>query len=94
MIGRNSAIAKVGERRHELQGAIAFAAWLGVHAALLCSTRAKIEALWNGAGIISVGRVAIQFSTAPKTCKSTGTKLERNPLQRRPRAVTLIQHNK
>jgi NADH:ubiquinone reductase (H+-translocating) len=48
MIGRNSAVAKVGERRHELQGAIAFAAWLGVHAALLCSTRAKIEALWNG----------------------------------------------
>jgi len=44
MIGRNSAVAEVGEHRHELQGAIAFAAWLGVHAALLTSTRAKIEA--------------------------------------------------
>jgi NADH dehydrogenase len=44
MIGRNSAVAEVGEHRHELQGAIAFAAWLGVHAALLSSTRAKIEA--------------------------------------------------
>jgi NADH:ubiquinone reductase (H+-translocating) len=44
MIGRNSAVAEVGEHRHELHGAIAFAAWLGVHAALLTSTRAKIEA--------------------------------------------------
>ena len=44
MIGRNSAVAEVGEHRHELQGAIAFAAWIGVHAALLSSTRAKVEA--------------------------------------------------
>ncbi|MGA7316723.1 MAG: NAD(P)/FAD-dependent oxidoreductase [Silvibacterium sp.] len=44
MIGRNSAVAEVGERRHELEGVVAFAAWIGVHAALLTSTRAKIEA--------------------------------------------------
>jgi NADH dehydrogenase len=44
MIGRNSAVAEVGEHRHELHGAIAFAAWLGVHAALLSSIRARIEA--------------------------------------------------
>lgn len=44
MIGRNAAVAEVGEHRHELQGTIAFAAWTGVHAALLSSTRAKIEA--------------------------------------------------
>ena len=44
MIGRNAAVAEVGEHRHELQGAIAFAAWLGVHAALLTTSRAKIEA--------------------------------------------------
>ena len=44
MIGRNAAVAEVGEHRHELQGAIAFAAWVGVHAALLSSTRAKVEA--------------------------------------------------
>ena len=43
MIGRNSGVAEVGEHRHELKGAIAFAAWLGVHAALLSSTRAQIE---------------------------------------------------
>ncbi len=44
MIGRNAAVAEVGEHRHELQGAVAFAAWVGVHAALLASTRAKVEA--------------------------------------------------
>lgn len=44
MIGRNSAVAEVGEHRHELEGVIAFAAWLGVHAALLSSTRAKVGA--------------------------------------------------
>jgi NADH:quinone reductase (non-electrogenic) len=49
MIGRNSAVAEVGEHRHELRGAIAFAAWLGVHAALLFSTRAKIEAFMEWA---------------------------------------------
>ena len=49
MIGRNCAVAEVGEHRHELRGAIAFAAWLGVHAALLASMRAKIEAFMEWA---------------------------------------------
>jgi NADH dehydrogenase len=49
MIGRNCAVAEVGEHRHELRGAIAFAAWLGVHAALLSSMRAKIEAFMEWA---------------------------------------------
>jgi len=44
MIGRNAAVAEVGEHRHQLKGPIAFAAWLGVHALLLATTRAKIEA--------------------------------------------------
>jgi NADH:ubiquinone reductase (H+-translocating) len=44
MIGRNSAVAEMGKHRHELKGAVAFAAWIGVHAALLSSTQAKIEA--------------------------------------------------
>ena len=43
MIGRNAAVAEVGEDRHELHGTVAFAAWLGVHAALLTTLRAKIE---------------------------------------------------
>jgi len=44
MIGRNSAVAEMGKHRHELTGSLAFAAWLGVHASLLSSTQAKIEA--------------------------------------------------
>jgi NADH dehydrogenase len=49
MIGRNAAVAEVGKHRHELEGPLAFAAWLGVHAALLTSTRAKIEAFMEWA---------------------------------------------
>jgi NADH dehydrogenase len=44
MIGRNSAVAEMGKHRHELKGTLAFAAWIGVHASLLSSTQAKIEA--------------------------------------------------
>jgi NADH dehydrogenase len=44
MIGRNAAVAEVGAHRHELTGPLAFAAWLGVHAVLLTTVRAKIDA--------------------------------------------------
>jgi len=44
MIGRNAAVAEMGEHRHELHGPIAFAAWLGVHAWLMTGARARVEA--------------------------------------------------
>ncbi len=44
MIGRGAAVAEMGERRHELEGTFAFAAWLGVHAMLLSGSRQKIDA--------------------------------------------------
>jgi NADH dehydrogenase len=44
MIGRSAAVAELGPKRFELEGPIAFSAWLGVHAALLSTTRARIEA--------------------------------------------------
>jgi NADH:ubiquinone reductase (H+-translocating) len=44
MIGRNAAIAEMGPHRHEVEGPVAFAAWLGVHAMLLTGTRNKIDA--------------------------------------------------
>jgi NADH:ubiquinone reductase (H+-translocating) len=44
MIGRNSAVAAIGQKRHELDGPIAFAAWLGVHALLMSGVRERIEA--------------------------------------------------
>lgn len=49
MIGRNAAVAEVGRRHHELEGVVGFAAWLGVHAALLSTSRAKIEAFMEWA---------------------------------------------
>jgi NADH dehydrogenase len=44
MIGRGAAIAEVGAHRHELHGAIAFSAWLGVHAQLMTGVRNRIDA--------------------------------------------------
>jgi NADH dehydrogenase len=44
MIGRNAAVAEMGKRRHELHGAIAFPAWLGVHAWLMSGVRERIDA--------------------------------------------------
>lgn len=44
MIGRNSAVAEVGPRHHELHGSVAFAAWMGVHVALLSGFRNRIDA--------------------------------------------------
>jgi NADH dehydrogenase len=44
MIGRRAAVAEMGERRHELHGSIAFAAWLGVHAWLMSGVRSRVDA--------------------------------------------------
>jgi NADH dehydrogenase len=44
MIGRGAAIAEVGAHRHELHGAIAFSAWLGVHSSLMLGVRNRIDA--------------------------------------------------
>ena len=40
-IGRNAAIAEVGKHRHQVEGPLALAAWLGVHAMLLSGTHSK-----------------------------------------------------
>jgi NADH dehydrogenase len=44
MVGRNAAVAELGAHHHELHGTIAFSAWLGVHAWLMSTTRARIDA--------------------------------------------------
>ena len=51
MVGRNAAVAEIGSNHHPLTGVFAFAAWLGVHATLLTTGRAKIEAFLVGFGI-------------------------------------------
>lgn len=47
MIGKRAAVAEIGARRREVQGTVAFAAWLAVHAWLLSTTRARIDAFIN-----------------------------------------------
>lgn len=49
MIGRGAAIAEVGAHHHELHGPIAHGAWLGVHAWLMSTTRARVEAFTSWA---------------------------------------------
>jgi NADH dehydrogenase len=44
MIGREAAVAEIGDKRHELHGRVAFAAWLGVHAQLLANLDAEVKA--------------------------------------------------
>jgi NADH dehydrogenase len=44
MISRNAAVVEIGERRHELHGMVAVAAWLGVHAYLMSGIRTRMEA--------------------------------------------------
>ena len=49
MIGRNAAVAEVGKHHHEVEGPVAFAAWLGVHAMLLSGVHSKTDAFLNWA---------------------------------------------
>ena len=44
MIGPNATVSEMGAHRHEVDGPVAFAAWLGVHAMLLSGVRNKIDA--------------------------------------------------
>jgi NADH:ubiquinone reductase (H+-translocating) len=50
MIGRGAAVAEVGQAHHGLHGAIAFAAWLGVHAALMSGVHNRTNAFVEWAG--------------------------------------------
>ena len=49
MIGRNAAVAEVGKHRHQVEGPVAFAAWLGVHAMLLSGAHSKADAFLSWA---------------------------------------------
>ena len=53
MIGRNAAVAEVGKHRHQVDGPIAFAAWLGVHASLLSGAHSRTDAFLTwGVGLL------------------------------------------
>jgi hypothetical protein len=75
MMGRNAAVAEAGRRHHELEGVIAFAAWLGVHAALLSTSRAKIAAFMEWAWDYFGNVRGVQ----PKPQRRGSCRLERQP---------------
>ena len=76
MVGRNAAVAEVGSKHHALTGAIAFAAWLGVHALLLTTARAKLgtffEWAWEYFGGVKVNPILDRpsWSWAPEKSDS------------------------
>lgn len=49
MVGKGAAVAEMGAHHHELHGTVAYSAWLGVHAWLMTSTRARIDAFMSWA---------------------------------------------
>lgn len=45
MIGRGAAVAEIGRKRLQMQGPLAFLAWLSVHVVLLSGNRQRVSAL-------------------------------------------------
>ena len=74
MIGRNAAVAEIGSNHHPMTGAFAFAAWLGVHALLLTTVRAKLDTFfewaWDYFGSVHVNPILDQPSVNWTTDKS------------------------
>jgi NADH dehydrogenase len=68
MIGRNAAVAEVGKRRHQVEGPIAFAAWLGVHATLLSGAHSRTDAFltWAWDYFDRDHAATVEASSAPK----------------------------
>jgi NADH dehydrogenase len=68
MIGRNAAVAEVGKRRHQVDGPVAFAAWLGVHAMLLSGAHSKTDAFlsWAWDYFDRDHAAVVESSTRPK----------------------------
>jgi NADH dehydrogenase len=68
MIGRNAAVAEVGKHRHQVDGPVAFAAWLGVHAMLLSGAHSKADAFmsWAWDYFDRDHAAIVEWSAAPK----------------------------
>lgn len=68
MIGRGAAVAEMGPHRYELEGPMAFTAWLGVHVALLSTMQAKMESIvdwiWDYFSEVKGDQVLDRFSQA------------------------------
>ncbi|MEV0074735.1 MULTISPECIES: NAD(P)/FAD-dependent oxidoreductase [unclassified Amycolatopsis] len=68
MIGRNAAVAEVGKHRHQVDGPLAFAAWLGVHAMLLSGAHSKADAFisWAWDYFERDHAATVEWSATPK----------------------------
>jgi NADH dehydrogenase len=68
MIGRNAAIAEVGRHRHQVEGPLAFAAWLGVHAMLLSGVHSRVDAFlsWAWDYFDRDHAATVEISSAPQ----------------------------
>jgi NADH:quinone reductase (non-electrogenic) len=68
MIGRNAAVAEVGKHRHQVDGPLAFAAWLGVHAMLLSGAHSKADAFisWAWDYFDRDHAATVEWSKTPK----------------------------
>jgi NADH:ubiquinone reductase (H+-translocating) len=65
MIGRNAAVAEVGKNHHEIEGMVAFAAWLGVHVALMPYNWQRVETFIGWAWEYFSKTQALQISDLP-----------------------------
>jgi len=70
MVGWDAAVVEIGPKHFPISGPFAFATWLGVHAALLTTARAKTEALlewaWDFVGGKRVSPIVDQPAGLPK----------------------------
>lgn len=70
MVGLDAAVAEIGPRHFPIDGPLAFAAWLGIHAVLLTTVRAKTETLlewaWDYIGGTRVSPILDQQVELPK----------------------------
>ena len=71
MIGRNAAVAEVGKHHHQVEGPVAFAAWLGVHAMLLSGVHSKTDAIlsWAWDYFDRDHAATVEASSAPRSAR-------------------------
>ncbi|MEK6439158.1 NAD(P)/FAD-dependent oxidoreductase [Pseudonocardia sp. T1-2H] len=68
MIGRDAAVAEVGKHRHQVEGPLAFAAWLGVHAMLISGVHSRTDAFlaWAWDYFERDHSATVEASSAPR----------------------------
>jgi len=75
MVGRNSAVAEIGQNRLALAGPLAFVAWLAVHVLLLNTFRVKVQTVFEWLseyfGKVNVATILDNDSQEPEAGRKT-----------------------